>query len=68
MRDFDPNEKSRPGDVWLRYRTTADIASWLELISRVLPSVLDRVARMDLLTVCMGRKIDLNADPLRPIK
>lgn len=68
LSDFEPNEKSRPGDLWLRYRTTHDISGWLELISRVLPSVLDRVARMDLHTLYMGRRIDLDADPLRPIK
>lgn len=68
LSDFDPNAKFRPGDLWLRYRTADDLSAWVALIAPLLPTVLGRAARMDLHTIYMGRKIDLEADPLRPIK
>jgi hypothetical protein len=64
--NFNPNKKFVPGDLWHRYRTVQDVEGWLDIITRYLPDVLERVARMDPRTIYLGVEIDLDDNPLRP--
>jgi hypothetical protein len=64
---FEPLSTFSPGDLWLRYRSLDDVRGWLQLISGILPSVLERAKRLDPQVIYMGSEIDLAADPLRPV-
>jgi len=66
LESFEPQGDFSPGNLWLRYRTLDDLRGWLQLISGILPSVLDRAKRLDPHVIYMGSAIDLEADPLRP--
>ena len=66
LKEFQPQGKVRPGNLWLRYQTLDHVQGWLSLLSGLLPSILARAARLDPHVLYLGRKIDLDSDPLRP--
>jgi hypothetical protein len=65
LENFNPNFIYRPGNLWLRYQSLEHVRGWLDVITALLPAVLERAARMDPGTIYLGALIDLNADPLR---
>jgi hypothetical protein len=65
LENFNPNFTYHPGNLWLRYQSLEHVRGWLDVITALLPEVLERVARMDPGTIYLGALIDLNADPLR---
>jgi hypothetical protein len=64
--NFNPVEDYHPGKFWHRYRSLEHVQGWSQLITRFLPDVLERVARMDPQTINIGSEIDLDTNPLRP--
>jgi len=64
LENFDPNFTFRPGNLWLRYQSLEHVRGWSDVITAVLPEVLERAARMDPGTIYIGAVIDLTADPL----
>lgn len=65
LENFEPNFTFRPGNLWLRYQSLEHVMGWVDVITSLLPEVLERAARMDPGTIYLGALIDLNADPLR---
>jgi hypothetical protein len=65
LENFSPNFPYHPGNLWLRYQSLEHVRGWLDVITALLPAVLERAARMDPGTIYLGALIDLNANPLR---
>jgi hypothetical protein len=64
LENFSSNFPYDPGNLWLRYQSLEHVRGWLDVITALLPAVLERTARMDPGTIYLGALIDLNADPL----
>jgi len=65
LENFNSNFPYHPGNLWLRYQSLEHVRGWSDVITVVLPRVLERAARMDPGTIYVGAHIDLNTDPLR---
>lgn len=68
LQGFQPQRRFTPGDLWLRYHTVRDLERWIDLITELIDSVLERAEQMDPEEVYAGVDIDLDARPLRAMR